>query len=71
MVNVPERNACRALDLTNRESSKSSYNVFRMGISFIRKIYDYHIKDDSMQEVTTLHFQIQVLVQKIKFYTNM
>ena len=33
-----------------------------MGISFIRKIYDYHIKDDYRQEITTVPFLWQMLV---------
>ena len=69
MVNVPERNACRVLVITNRESS--SHNVFRMGISFIRKIHDYHIKDDYMQETTLVVFRRQMHINTEDYVDKM
>ena len=39
-----------------------------MGISFIRKIYGYHIKDDYLPETTTVPLLREVLVEKRMYY---
>ena len=39
-----------------------------MGISFIRKIYGYHIKDDYLPETTTVQLLREVLVEKQIYY---
>ena len=39
-----------------------------MGISFIRKIYGYHIKDDYLPETTTVQLSREVLVESQMYY---